>query len=169
MTPILRSLHWLLVEFIQSSCTGVQIPSHWSPLISWPLLILIYVFFSNNARSSGVVGLIDYLYDLLLTFFPSIYWSKKHFKHSFANLAPTIWSNTPDVIRSATFLTYTRSKLKSYFFSKNSSSLFPLCVSVTADLFIFPNILFRTLAYGKVVTEIKCYKILNSVLLASFF
>ena len=51
-------------------------------------------------------------------YYPSRHKSKKHFGHSFAFGAPTLWNNLPDVVHSAPNLACFRKKLKSYLFDK---------------------------------------------------
>ena len=51
-------------------------------------------------------------------FYPSVHKLKKHFGHSFAFDAPTLWNDMPDDVRSAPYLACFRKKLKSYLFDK---------------------------------------------------
>ena len=51
-------------------------------------------------------------------FYPSVHKSKRHFGHSFAFDAPTLWNDLPEDVHSAPTLACFRKKLKSYLFDK---------------------------------------------------
>ena len=73
-------------------------------------------------------------------FYPSVHKSKKHFGHSFAFDAPTLWNDFPEDVLSATTPACFRKKLKSYLFDK---ALPPLYLNFPASLWCQPGYVSR--------------------------
>ena len=118
-TCILKKLCWLQVEFqcIFKTATLVDKflysghPSYFSPHLS--IHCGRYGTRSNHP---------DKRFMEVPQYYPSVHKSKKHFSHSFAFDAPTLWNDLPDHVHSAPNLACFRKKLKSYLFDKD----FPL-------------------------------------------
>ena len=114
-SPILKKLHWLPVEFrcIFKTATLVYkflhsgYPNYFSPHLS-----------VCCGRYGTSYNCPDKRFLEVPQLYPSVHKSKKHFGHSFAFDALTLWNNLPDDVRSAPTLACFRKKLKSYLFDK---------------------------------------------------
>ena len=108
-SPILKRLHWLPVKFLSIFKTATLVftflysghPSYFGPLLS-----------THRGRYSTRFNHPDKRFLDSFQFYPSVYKSKKHFGHSFAFDAPTVWNDLPDQIHSAPSLACFRKKVK---------------------------------------------------------
>ena len=114
-SPILKKLHWLPAEFRCIFKTATLVykflysghPNYFSPHLS------IHCGRYGTRYNHPDKRLLE-----VPQFYPSVHKSKKHFGHSFAFDAPTLWNDLPDDICSALTLACFRKKLKSYLFDK---------------------------------------------------
>ena len=101
-SPILKKLHWLPVEFRCIFC--------FFTVVTQTISALICLFDAEGMAQDTTAKIRDSWRFLNSTHRTQI---KKHFSHSFAFDAPTLWNDLPDDVRSAPNLAYFRKKLKS--------------------------------------------------------
>ena len=115
ITPVLKSLHWLPVQYRIKFKTATIIfkflhtglPKYFSPHLS------LYNCMVNTRRSNPRNQFLQQP-----TYVSSIHTSKVHFDNSFAYDGPCLWNSLPLAVRSASSLYSFRRGLKSYLFSK---------------------------------------------------
>ena len=114
ITPILKQLHWLPVNFYCMFKTTTLLykflhsgsPSYFGPFLSLSC--------SYSAKRSHP----NRQYLTVPSFISSLCKSVQHVGHSFAFDAPKIWNNLPNGVCSATSFASFRKKVKSYLFAK---------------------------------------------------
>ena len=115
ITPVLKSLHWLPVEYrcIFKTATIIykylhtSLPKYFSPHIS------VYTCAANTRHSNPRNKILTTpLYN------KSIFKSKVQFNNSFSYNGPNVWNDLPLAVRTAPSLYSFRRGLKSYLFSK---------------------------------------------------
>ena len=115
ITPVLRSLHWLPIQYRSMFKTAMLVykflhsglPHYFSPYLS------PYTSSRDTRRSRPEKGFLS-----VPNFLSSVHKSKCHFNNTLAYDAPTLWNGLPLEIRSASSLACFRKKLKSYLFDK---------------------------------------------------
>ena len=109
MTPVLRKLHWLLVELRTVFKTATLVyqylhtgcPRYFAPYLS------SYCSTYSTRRSQSVGNFL-----IIPKFCPSVHKSIKQFGNSFAFDAPIVWNALPDDIRASPSLASFRKQLK---------------------------------------------------------
>jgi len=115
ITPVLKSLHWLPVEFRSMFKTVTMVykyihtglPKYFSSHLS------LYTCPANTRRSNP-----GNLFLNKPSYTASIHKSKVHFNNSFANDGPSLWNDLPQDVRLASTMFTFRRQLKAYLFSK---------------------------------------------------
>ena len=115
IAPVLKKLHWLLVEQCTVFKTATLIYKYLHtglPRYFAPYLSSHSSSYSTRHSQSGGNFLI------ITKFCPSIHKSVKQFGNSFAFDAPTVWNALPDEIRASPSLASFRKQLKTYLYTK---------------------------------------------------
>ena len=114
ITPVLRKLHWLPVQFCSSS--------NW---LSW--CISLFILASQNILlhifpHTTILTILDAVsvanFLNVPKFQTKIHKSTKQFGFSFAFDAPTVWNSLPEDIRASPTIASFRTKLKTYLYAK---------------------------------------------------
>ena len=116
ITPVLRKLHWLPVQFRSEFKLATLVykfihtgfPKYFAPYLS------TYHNTYNTRRSQSVANFLN-----VPKFQPKIHKSTKQFGFSFAFDAPTVWNLLPEDIRASPTITSFRKKLKTYLYAKD--------------------------------------------------
>ena len=115
ITPVLRKLHWLPVQFraeFKLATLGYKFIHMDFPKYVAPYLSTYHTTY-NTRRSQSVANFLN-----VPKFQPTIHKSAKQFGFSFAFDAPTVWNSLPeDICASPTIATF-RKKLKTYLYVK---------------------------------------------------
>ena len=109
ITPVLRKLHWLPVQFRSEFKLATLVykfihtgfPKYIAPYLS------TYHTTYNTRRSQSVANFLN-----VPKFQPTIHKSSKQFRFSFAFDASTVWNSLPEDIRASTTIVSFRKKLK---------------------------------------------------------
>ena len=112
ITPILRKLHWLPIQFRSEFKLATLVykfihtgfPKYFAPHLS------TYRTTYNTRRSQSVAN--------VPKFQSTIHKSTKQFGFSFAFDAPTVWNSLPEDIRASPTIASFRKKLKTYLYAK---------------------------------------------------
>ena len=115
ITPVLRKLHWLPIQFRSEFKLATLVyklihtgfPKYFAPHLS------TYRTTYNTRCSQSVANFLN-----VPKFQPTIYKSTKQFGFSFAFDAPTVWNSLPEDIRASPTLASFRKKLKTYLYAK---------------------------------------------------
>ena len=115
ITPVLRKLHWLPIQFRSEFKLATMVykfihtgfPKYFTPHLS------TYHTTYNTRRSQSVANFLN-----VPKFQPTIHKSTKQFGFSFAFDAPTVWNSLPEDIRASPTITSFRKKLKTYLYAK---------------------------------------------------
>ena len=115
ITPVLRKLHWLPVQFrsefklatLVYKFIHIGFPKYFAPYLS------MYHNTYNTRRSQSVANFLN-----VPKFQPKIHKSTKQFGFSFAFDAPTVWNSLPEDIRASPTIASFRTKLKTYLYTK---------------------------------------------------
>ena len=115
ITPVLRKLHWLPVQFRSEFKLATLVykflhtgfPKSFAPYLS------TYHNTYNTRRSQSVANFLN-----VPKFQPKIHKSTKQFGFSFAFDAPTVWNSLPEDIRASPTIASFRKKLKTYLYAK---------------------------------------------------
>ena len=115
ITPVLRKLHWLPVQFRSEFKLATLVykfihtafPKNFAPYLS------TYHNTYNTRRSQSVANFLN-----VPKFQPKIHKSTKQFGFSFAFDAPTVWNSLPEDIRASPTIASFRKKLKTYLYAK---------------------------------------------------
>ena len=115
ITPVLKKLHWLPVQFRSEFKLVAQVykfihtgfPKYFAPYLS------TYHPTYNTRRSQSVANFLN-----VPNFQPTIHKSTKQFGFSFAFDAPTVWNSLPEDIRASPTIATFRKKLKTYLYAK---------------------------------------------------
>ncbi|KAI5086756.1 hypothetical protein C0J45_23267, partial [Silurus meridionalis] len=102
ITPILSSLHWLLLSFFELLLLTYKALNGLPPMF---LSSLLTHYNPSRSQNSGLLVV------------PRITKSTKGGR-SFSHLAPKLWNSLPDSVRSSDTLTQFKCRLKTYLFSK---------------------------------------------------
>ena len=111
ITPILKKLHWLPVQFRSEFKLATLVykfihtgfPKYFAPYLS------TYHTTYNTRHSQSVTNFLN-----VPKFQPTIHKSTKQFGFSFAFDAPTVWNSLPEDIRASPTIDIFRTKLKTY-------------------------------------------------------
>ena len=111
ITPVLRKLHWLPIQFrsefklttLVYKFIHAGFPIYFAPHLST---------YRNTRRSQSVANFLN-----VPKFPPTIHKSSKQFGFSFAFDAPTVWNSLSDDIRASTTIASVRKELKTYLYS----------------------------------------------------
>ena len=115
VTPILKQLHWLPVEYccmFKTTALVYKFLHCGSP--SYFELFLSLSSCSYSTRRSHL----DCQYVTVPQFHSSVFKSVKHFGHSFAFDTSKIWNELPNDMRCTTSVASFRKRLKTYLFAK---------------------------------------------------
>ena len=112
ITPILRKLHWLPIQFrsefklatLVYKFIHIGFPKYFSPHTT----LLPHYYCSQSVANFLNVP----------KFQPTIHKSTKQFGFSFAFDAPTVWNSLPEDIRASPTIASFRKKLKTYLYAK---------------------------------------------------
>ena len=115
ITPVLRKLHWLPIQFRSEFkiCTLVYkfihtgFPKYFAPHLS------TYRTTYNSRHSQSVANFLN-----VPKFQPTIHKSTKQFGFSFAFDAPTVWNSLPEDIGASPTIASFRKMLKTYLYAK---------------------------------------------------
>ena len=115
ITPILRQLHWLPVQFRSEFKLATLVykfihtgfPKYFAPHLT------TYNSTYNTRHSQSVVNSLN-----VPRFQPTIHKSTKQFGFSLAFDAPTLWNSLPEDIRASPTIATFRKKLKTYLYAK---------------------------------------------------
>ena len=115
ITPVLRKLHWLPIQFRSEFKPATLVykfihngfPKYFAPHLS------TYRTTYNTRRSQSVANFLN-----VPKFQPTIHNSTKQFGFSFAFDAPTVWNSFPEDIRASPTIASFRKKLKTYLYAK---------------------------------------------------
>ena len=115
ITPVLRKLHWLPIQFCPEFKLATLVykfihtgfPKYFAPYLS------TYHNTYNTGHSQSVANFLN-----VPKFRPKIHKSTKQFGFSFAFDAPTVWNSLPEDIRASPTIASFRKKLKTYFYAK---------------------------------------------------
>ena len=115
ITPALKKLHWLPVEYRSVFKTATLVykflhtgsPQYFDPHLQ------SYSCAYNTRRSQNVGSFLN-----VPKLYPSVHKSAKHFNFSFAFDAPKVWNDLPVDVRASPTISSFRRKLKSNLFSK---------------------------------------------------
>ena len=115
ITPVLRKLHWLPVQFRSEFKLATLVckfihtgfPKYFAPYLS------TYHNTYNTRCSQSVANFLN-----VPKFQPKIHKSTKQFGFSFAFDAPTVWNSLPEDIRASPTIAPFRKKLKTYLYAK---------------------------------------------------
>ena len=115
ITPVLRKLHWLPIQFRSEFKLATLVykfihtgfPKCFTPHLS------TYRTTYNTRRSQSVANFLN-----VPKFQPTIHKSTKQFGFSFAFDAPTVWNSLPEDIRASPTIASFRKKLKTYLDAK---------------------------------------------------
>ena len=115
ITPVLRKLHWLPVQFRSEFKLATLVykfihtgfPKYFAPYLS------TYHNTYNTRCSQSVANFLN-----VPKFQPKIHMSTKQFGFSFAFDAPTVWNSLPEDIRASPTIVSFRKKLKTYLYTK---------------------------------------------------
>ena len=130
ITPVLRKLHWLPVQFHSEFKLATLVfkiihtgfPKYFAPYLSEHCTTY------NTRRSQSVANFLN-----VPKFQPTVHKSTKQFGFSFAFDAPTVWNSLPEDICASPTIASFRKKLKTYLCTKAHCPLWLLC---GADLFL---------------------------------
>ena len=115
ITPVLRKLHWLRIQFHSDFKLATLVykfihtgfPKYFAPHLS------TYRITFNTTCSQSVANFLN-----VPKFQPTIHKSTKQFGFSFAFDAPTVWNSLPEDIRASPTIASFRKKLKTYLYAK---------------------------------------------------
>ena len=115
ITPVLRKLHWLPIQFRSEFKLATLVykfihtgfPKYFAPHLS------TYHTTYNTRRSQSVANFLN-----VPKFQPTIHKSTKQFGFSFACDAPTVWNSLPEDICASPTMASFRKKLKTYLYAK---------------------------------------------------
>ena len=115
ITPVLRKLHWLPIQFRSEFKLAILVykffytafPKYFAPYVS------TYGTTYNTRRSQSVANFLN-----VSKFHPIIHKCTKQFGFSFAFDAPTVWDLLPEDIRASPNIASFRKKLKRYLYAK---------------------------------------------------
>ena len=115
ITPVLRKLHWLPIQFRSEFKLATLVykfihtgfPKYFAPLLS------TYHTIYNTRRSQSVAKFLN-----VPKFQPTIHKSTKQFGFNFAFDAPTVWNSLPEDIRASPTIASSIKKLKTYLYPK---------------------------------------------------
>ena len=115
ITPVLRKLHWLPIQFRSEFKLATLVykfihtgfPKYFAPHLS------TYRTTYNTRCSQSVANFLN-----VPKFQPTIHKSTKQFGFSFAFNAPTVWNSLPEDIRASPTMASFRKKLKTYLYAK---------------------------------------------------
>ena len=115
ITPVLRKLHWLPVQFRSEFKLAMLVykfihmgfPKYFAPYLS------TYHTTYNTRHSQSVANFLN-----VPKFQPTIHKSTKQFGFRFVFDAPTVWNSLPEDIRASPTITTFRKKLKTYLYAK---------------------------------------------------
>ena len=115
ITPVLRKLHWLPVQFRSEFKLATLVykfihagfPKYFAPYLS------TYHNTYNTRHNQSVANFLN-----VPKFQPKIHKSTKQFGFSFAFDAPTVWNSLPEDIRASPTIASFRTKLKTYLYAK---------------------------------------------------
>ena len=115
ITPVLRKLHWLPVQFRSEFKLATLVykfihtgfPKYFAPYLS------TYHTTYNTRCSQSVANFLN-----VPKFQPTIHKSTKQFGFTFAFDAPTVWNSLPEDIRASPTIASFRKKLKTYIYAK---------------------------------------------------
>ena len=134
ITPVLRKLHWLPIQFRSEFKLATLVykfihtgfHKYFAPHLS------TYRTTYNTRRSQSVANFLN-----VPKFQPTIRKSTKQFGFSFAFDAPTVWNSLPEDIRASPTIASFRKKLKTYLYAKAYplSLIFPYGFSVVPTCF----------------------------------
>ena len=115
ITPVLRKLHWLPIQFCSEFKLATLVykyihtgfPKYFTSHLS------TYCTTYNTRRCQSVANFLN-----VPKFQPTIHKSTKQFGFSFAFDAPTVWNSLPEDIHASPTIASFRRKLKTYFYTK---------------------------------------------------
>ena len=116
ITPVLRILHWLPVQFRSEFKLATLVykfihtgfPKYFAPSLS------TYHTTYNTRCSQSIANFLN-----VPKFQPTFHKSTKHFGSSFAFDAPTVWNSLPEDIRALPTVASFRKELKTYLYAKD--------------------------------------------------